>query len=154
MKGWITLRGFTWQTQRVNVLCQFLVEKNPSSWLFWACCLVLDAFFWSEKWDLTFQVEVLPPAFVGVEIRRPVWVIIGKVSSQPAYLRVGWKETWWKDSGQSWGDWGLCGLWEALELAGEREQASVHRILGRIGHLMDIASISPKLFDRSDNFII
>ena len=34
------------------------------------------------------RLEVVAPALVGLEIRRPVWVIKGPC------LRGGWKEAW------------------------------------------------------------
>lgn len=69
--------------------------ENPSSWLFGACCLVLGAFLEVRNGTYVSRLEVVAPALVGLEIRRPVWVIKGPC------LRGGWKEAWWKDRGQS-----------------------------------------------------
>lgn len=75
---------------------------------------------------------------------------------QPACLSSGWLEGGLVEGQRAVPRWlrpllplisAWIGRWTGASL-------SVHRILGRIGHLMAIVSISPKLFDRSDNFII
>lgn len=75
---------------------------------------------------------------------------------QPACLSSGWLEGGLVAGQRAVPRWlrpllplisAWIGRWTGASL-------SVHRILGRIGHLMAIVSISPKLFDRSDNFII
>lgn len=119
------------------MLCQFLVEKIQSSCLL-RSLLLGSLCSGSEKRDFTLQAGGCSTCACGVEIRRPVWVIKGLVFGV-AGRKPGERHRGSPQQSEAWA---------ASEGAPELPCSWQNR--SPCGGL----SIAPKLFDRSDNFII